>query len=218
MKTVISLISFAIVLGGFLYGAFHIFRGRKPLYFRLLVCSAGCFALEELSVFINFLTDGFEYYITLGVLGVFGAILFLLSANFGALDSIVDENKENGKIRLLSLSAPAVLSVLLIHIAVNTAVHGLTAAVLLFLALFPVVPASYYSLKHLLLPFDPLGILKCTRIINVFSLVFYFSETAMFLIFTESSVVDVSVLNIITALSSAGVSVFAVKGEKAWIK
>ena len=87
-----GLISFLTASFAFGYGAIRLFKKRKPMYLQLLVCASGCFALEQLSYIVN-LWCGVTAVVSIGMFGIFGCNFFLLSANFGTLDKIVDESK-----------------------------------------------------------------------------------------------------------------------------
>ena len=87
---IFALISFLIAAFAFGFGAVKLFKKKRPLYLQLLVCAAGCFALEQLSYVIN-LWCGVTAAVSIGMFGIFGSNFFLLSANYGTLDKIVDD-------------------------------------------------------------------------------------------------------------------------------
>jgi len=96
---------------GFGYGLYRFFRDESALYVRMIVFAIGCAMLgrlfETLLILVNgSLTNGFH----VGMLGIIGSFLFLFSANFGQMDSIVDDgSKRFFKTRLISFSAPLVI-------------------------------------------------------------------------------------------------------------
>ncbi len=215
MVLAISAVSSLIVLAGFMYGAVHLLNRKKPLFLKLLVCSTGCYALETLSNFVNELTGGFDYAITLGYLGFFGALLFLLSANYGALDRLVDDGHPV-KYHLIAAFAPIISGMMLIRIFFGAKVFGAAAAVVTLLIMFPVVPASFFSCKHLILPEDPIGLLKVNRLSNLCALVFYASNLLSALAMIKTSETASMCFSLIAAVASAGISAFAVRGERRW--
>lgn len=50
---IFGLISFLIAEFAFGYGAKKLFKKKKPMYLQLLVCAAGCFAIQQLSYIVN---------------------------------------------------------------------------------------------------------------------------------------------------------------------
>ena len=46
---IFALVSFLIAAFAFGFGAAKLFKKKKPLYLQLLVCAAGCFAIQQLS-------------------------------------------------------------------------------------------------------------------------------------------------------------------------
>ena len=108
---IFGLASFLIAAFAFGFGAAKLFKKKKPLYLQLLVCAAGCFAIQQLSNAVNIWCN-VTAAVSIGMLGIFGCNFFLLSANFGTLDRIVDDGKGSGKARKLALAAPAVMAVL----------------------------------------------------------------------------------------------------------
>lgn len=175
MIKLLELLAFAVSAAAFVYGAVHLFRNEVPKYFKLFVCAAGCYMLEELWVIVNSLLgngsqDGL---VTVRLVGFFGCLCFMLSANANEFDKVVDDGA-NRKVRLLALAAPAVLLTLYALYAfspLNIQPAAVTATGLISIS--PALFASYYSLKHLLLPEDPMGFLGATEGIDGMALVFY---------------------------------------------
>lgn len=131
--------------------------------------------LEELWVIINSLLgngsqDGL---VTVRLFGFFGCLCFMLSANVGELDKVVDE-KRNPKTAFLALIAPAALLIIYAMYAFSPA-NKRTALIVVIglISIAPALPAAYLSLKHLLLPEDEMGFLRLTRGINTAALVFF---------------------------------------------
>ena len=170
-----ELLAFAVSAAAFGYGAFRLFRKGIPKLFRLYVCAAGCYMLEELWVIVNSLLgngsqDGL---VTVRLFGFFGCLCFMLSANANEFDRTVDEGNSR-KAKLLAILAPIGLLLLYAVYAfspLNTRPMIVTG--IGFLSVLPALPASYFSLKHLLLPEDEMGFLRATRGIDAAALVFY---------------------------------------------
>lgn len=175
MIKIIELMAFAVSAAAFTYGAFYLFRREVPKYFRLYVCAAGCYMLEELWVIVNALfgNGGQDGLVTVRLFGFFGCLLFMLSANANEFDRVVDEGTE-ARPRRLGLLAPAVLLGLYSLYAFSPAnPNSRTSVVIGLLSISPALFASYFSLKHLLLPDDPMGFLNVTEDIDILTLFFY---------------------------------------------
>ena len=218
---IVSLAGFSVTASAFAFGAAKLFRKKKPLYFQLYVLACGCIMLERLIELAAAICETEAGGMTAaGFFGMLSFALFILSANRGTLDGIVDDRREgrNRRARLLALAAPAVTAPLvvadvLVHAGKTTPASG----ILLFIALIPVIPASYYNLKHLLLPMDEIGLLRATRPCNVFALLFLTVNTAFDLLSVISAEFAVTaVCSIGSAVLAALLVAGAVKGEKRW--
>ena len=212
---VFALVSFLIAVFAFGFGAAKLFKKKKPLYLQLLVCAAGCFAIQQLSNAVNIWCN-VTAAVSIGMLGIFGCNFFLLSANFGTLDRIVDDGKGSGKARKLALAAPAVMAVLTAAALLAWKDRDRFCAVMWVVMLLPALPASYFNLKHILLPTDPFEFLRATKPCNVAALAFYLI-TAAYVICSASAGTAVSgALSVLMSLSILALSLCAVKGAERW--
>ena len=172
MYLYLSLALTVCALIGFGYGLFRFFRDESALYVRMIVFAIGCAMLgrlfETLLILVNgSVGNGFH----VGMLGIIGSFMFLFSANFGQMDSIVDDgSKRYLKTRLISLAAPVVILAVWVLIAVTKGFNETTIPLgveALFIAL-----ASYYHLKHLIIEDVSFGLIKAIRTYNLLSLVY----------------------------------------------
>ena len=157
---------------GFIYGLVRFFRKKTALYLRMIVFGVGCSMLgrlfETLQLFVNGqLTSGFH----VGMLGIVGSFLFFFTANYGQMDSIVDDgSKQFRKYRLIGMIAPlgviALYVVLLVvkGISESTVVLGVQSAVIAL--------ASYYHLKHLTIQDVDYGLIRSIRSYNLIALIY----------------------------------------------
>ncbi len=170
LSLILSLLIAAFAFG---VGAAKLFKKGTPMYWQLYVCAAGCFALRQLSETVNFLC-GIQGNISVGMLGIFGCNCFLLSSNYGTLDKVVDDGgAENKPARRLALIAPAVMAVLISLVFFTWRKKDIVCGALWLLMLLPVLPASYFNMKHFLMPLDDFELLRATRTSNLVSLGFY---------------------------------------------
>lgn len=175
MIKILELLAFAVSAAAFALGAVYRVRHEMPKYYQLYVCAAGCYMLEELWVIVNSLLgngsqDGL---LTVRLFGFFGCLCFMLSANANEFDRMVDEGQTR-RVRLLACAAPLFLLALFALYAFSSAnTEAVGVIVAGFFGVSPALAASYYSLKHLLLPDDAMGFLKITRGLNRAALAFY---------------------------------------------
>ncbi|GEM_PF-4260689 len=193
--------------------------GQKiPMYYKIPAGFVCCFALELLSCAVNEIC-GASFFGDPGVgaFGIFGGFCFLLSANYGQLDSLVDDGSDTARARRFALLAPALDAILIVVLLV-----GLDGEIALFnkimfvVILLPILPASYFCLKHLLLPVDAFGFLRSSRLYNIAVL----AVGVLFICYLRMQMSDGDLIkNIGTVL--AAVSVFCLvlscgKGVKIW--
>ncbi len=215
LEIIFGLISFVIAAFAFGFGIARLFKKKKPLYLQILVCAAGCFAIEQLSYVVN-LWCGITAAVSIGMFGIFGCNFFLLSANFGTLDRIVDDGKGSQKARTMAFIAPVITALLAITASFSWKDKDMFCAIMWFIMLIPALPASYFNLKHILLPMDPFEFLRATKPCNIAALVFYVI-TAIYIAGTamENSAVS-GVLSVMMSLSVLWLTISAVRGAKKW--
>ena len=208
--------AFVLAALGFAHGALRLFRKKNPLYYQLLVCAAGCFALQQLSAAVTALCGGSSESVTVGMFGFFGCNFFLLSANFGTLDRIVDDGSAtNNAAKRLAFLAPAVMAVCLVLVFFMWR-SDLFAAIVMMIVLLPALPASYFNLKHLLLPMDDFGFLRATRRCNLAALALYLVTVAYLLALGSGSTAAANAAVLVMSASALWLVFSAEGGAKAW--
>ena len=212
---IFSLASFLIAAVAFGLGVAKLFKKKKPLYLQILVCAAGCFAIQQLSYVINIWCN-VTAAVSIGMFGIFGCNFFLLSANFGTLDKIVDDGKGSAKARAISIIAPVITAALTVLAFLSWKDKDIFCAVMWVIMLIPALPASYFNLKHILLPIDPFEFLKATKPCNVAALVFYVFTAAYVICSASQSGTVIGILSVLTSCSMLALSLCAVKGANKW--
>ncbi len=157
---------------GFGYGLYRFFRDKSALYVQMIVFGVGCAMLGRLFTTLLYLVngelnDGFN----VGMLGIIGSFLFFFSANYGQMDSIVDDGSTKfRKTRIIALAAPVTVAAIWCVIAATSGINALSIWVgieMLFVAL-----ASYFHLKHLIIEDVSFGLIRAIRSYNLLSLVY----------------------------------------------
>lgn len=213
--TVFSLASFLIAAVAFGFGAVRLFKKKKPLYFQLLVCAAGCFALQMLSHTVN-LWCGVTEEVSIGMLGIFGCNFFLLSANYGTLDRVVDDGKGSRGARRLAVLAPVVMAALTALVFFAWLDKNRLCAWMWLLMLLPAVAAAYFNLKHLLLPMDPFELLRATRPCNLAALAFCVLTALYGFASAAAGAAVTDAFTVLMSLSMLALVLCSIKGAKQW--
>ena len=216
-----DLLYFAILAATFIYGAISLLKPGKPLYFQLFVLASGCRMLERLIVVVLLICGFDNPNVSIGAfLGTFSMVLFVLAANYGTLDSLVDDRSDdkNKKARRLALIAPIILTSSFFVIVPNYIKNvSLFTAIILTIAFIPCIPASYFNLKHLLLPKDEMGLLEATKYCNVVALLAYVVGIANnFLASLFVRAESIMYVRLVVYTLPALLIVAAVKGAKQW--
>lgn len=179
---VLMRLSFILCLVAFLFGAFKLFKKDVPVYYKICVCAIGCYTLGLLS-YVVFGLCGSESFdtINIGLLGLFGCLCFLVSANLGG-DNINERKEIRFKLNKkdsLAYVAPAVLVLFLIGIMLPMFKTKNTFELIFLIVMFaPVLPASFLSLLYLIKPGDKLQLFKFTKLCNLCILLFCISNSA----------------------------------------
>ena len=158
-------------LVGVSYGLAVFFRKKSPLYARMITGAVGCMMFASLLTVVRRLTGFEEHVFQLEHLAYIGVFLFLLTANAGMMDGLVDDRSDSlRRYRLLALLAP--LTVVLLYLpmllgrlpALAKGIHGVVA---LFAA-----AAAYYNCKHAIIPDVDFGVVRCVRGYNLLALAY----------------------------------------------
>ena len=159
---------------GFNYGLSRFFRKRKALYTRMIVFGIGSAFMGRLFETLNLFSygevpSGFH----IGMLGVISSFLFFFTANYGQMDSLVDDGSRIFRAsRLIALIAPAIIIALFCVFiryagwSAGTVGHAVETLVIAL--------ASYFHLKHLVIRDVDYGIIRSIRLYNLLALIYAF--------------------------------------------
>ncbi len=161
---------FLSALCGFLYGAHRFLRPKQPLYATMIVLGIGCAALGRLYQCVRLLTGySLTDHFQIGVLGTLGTFSFFLSANYGQIDSLVDDGSPAfRKYRRIALCGPALIAVLYaaaaagdIPLSVKFGFGAVSVAI---------AAACYFHVKHIFIPDVAYGVVRAQRHYNMLAL------------------------------------------------
>ena len=211
-----DLISLSLGLIALIYLIITLIKEKKGIYFQMIACAIGCHVLSYLYDVCEILTTGtLSEGFSIGYLGVIGCYLFLLSANYGCMDGIIDDGTPlMNKSRKVAWIAPLVAVALFI---VNFfADVPLDTKQFYFFVWIPAATCSYYNLKHTIAPDMGFGFIKAIRPFNIAALTF---NMLNLLHFTAWNYFDWPVLTItgtLVGISSIIMAVMAKRGVKRW--
>lgn len=209
----IELLAVAVVL---IFCVLKMHKKRFALYFKIFLCATACYLLFLLYDVITVICLSMQLAVDIGDIGVLGCGAFLFSANFGQMDGLVDEKKRNScLIKWLSLLAPICLLAVFCLLTFSSNVS-------LSFKIFGIIPvlsgaiASYYHLKHILLPDDSLGLLKIVRPTNIFALSFLLFNTLFMGASIANYVIFKEIAGILSTLFICVMSGCLIKEAKKW--
>ena len=165
--TITALIS--AVIGA--YVVYNKKKGASPLFVRMVVCMLGCRFLQGFIEFLLMRSDVNMDGLSITGIGQLAQIFFLICANYGAIDSLVDDrSREFIKYRLLAAIVPVTL---LIYTVINVQEIGHSAldiSTTLF-GVAVVMIALYYHIKHLIIKDVEGGIVRSIRLYNLIGVI-----------------------------------------------
>ncbi len=215
MDLYINLAMAVCALVGMTLGGLYYLAPRKPLYASMIVLGVGCIVLARTYQFARLLTgldiiDIFQ----LGVFGIIGTFAFFFSANFGQIDSLVDDgSKEFFRYRLIAWCGPVAVLIMYLIAAQNCYFAEKIAYGLVALS---VGAASYYHIKHILIPDVDYGVVHCLRKYNSLAL-FYGLLCMLEIIFVEHRIaMAVLIVGILQCITSIMIVPVMDKGVKLW--
>ena len=204
-----------------IYGIAVSFKKKGVLFVQIIVSGVACLTLGNIFTLTlqitapeevkNSLMNGFN----LGMLGVFGFFFFIFSAAFGQIDGLGDDqSKSLRKYRIIGLIAaiPVLVCIVLIILSPVREMLKIVYAIMFL----PAVLASYYNLKHLVLPDVYLGIIACMRRYNLFMLI----TTAVLLMNTVFKVYGFTTLygisNVLVGVMGTLIIISAKRSAERW--
>lgn len=217
MQHITEIIICIITVASFIYGIHNFFKKGVAMYAQLITCAIGCFALSRIFRVVTIATTGtIPIGFHVGYFGSFGCFLFLLSANYGIMNNLLDDgSKAYTKYRLLSLIAPAVFSIGCIVLMLSDLDIG--GKVVLLIMQIPIIISSYYCMKILLLPDNDFGFAKAIKPTNACSLAFTLLNTIYIFVSARGNDVAMMIVGVLIAVSCFATILATKRGVKQWV-
>ena len=217
MYLIANIIVCACALAGFIYGGIEFFRPRKALYAQMITLSLGCVAFGRLFNVVRLLTGGtLTDNFQLGFLGMIGSLMFFFSANYGTVDSLVDDRSKGfRKYRLIALAAPVAAILMYAGLFLLSDVSDMWRILGAVLTAF-VMAASYFNLKHLIFPDVDFGVVKCLRPYNLLALIYSVSIFVECCAMSRDNELLTLICCCVTGLITAAMIPTVVRGIKKW--
>ena len=181
LEMIADIIMCAASFISFMYGLCTILVKKSALYLKMVVMAVACIMISRINIMLQYLTNGEEIQIFhVGLLGLVGCFMFLLSANYGEIDRLADDGSRHFlKYRLLSWLAPVILLVVyvqafLMGVHVSQSRTFICSVVMLVLLI-----ASRFHLKHLIFPDVDYGIVRQIRGYNTLALILCLATTVL---------------------------------------
>lgn len=160
----------------FIYGAVRFYKKGKALYLQMITTAVGCYLLSEIYELCQTLaftgsTDGF----TAVYLGRMGFFLFLLMANYGQIDGIVDDGSAQMKpARYVGIAAP--IAALALYVIPAVSPLPVSTKIAYALTWIPAMFSLYFNLKHAVIRDLGFDFASAVRPYNTFAVLVTFTQ------------------------------------------
>ena len=212
-----NIITCICALIGFIYGIIKFFKPKKAVYPQMITLAVGCMAFGRLYQVVRLLTGGeILNSFQLGLFGIIGSLMFLFSANYGAIDSLADDgSKEFTKYRIVSVAAPLVAAALYFIFIFAADTAKLTKIIYGIITVF-VMLASYFHLKHLIFPDVDFGVIRCLKPYNLLALIYSFICMAEMILLSVNSKIGILLVGVVMGGLLIGIVISVERGIKKW--
>jgi len=170
-RIIITAIQALSLLWTFAWGGKLYLKAKKSLYLQMIVLAAGCMLssrLFDLALLVSAKTYPELFHVDF--FGMIGCLVFIFGANFGQMDSLVDD----GSRKLLFYRLfPLVMNILPLYFIIRLLLSGTSLLIKIEYTLVLVIlaHAMYYNLKHLIIPDIEYGFVSCFRRYNLLMLI-----------------------------------------------
>ncbi len=167
-----------VALISFIFGLRKYVGRRKPLYATMIVFGVGCILLgRSYTVFRILAGMPVVGVFHAGILGRVGIFAFFFSSNYGQIDSLVDD-RSKGFVKYRIIAISGILVTAAIYAAILFSPANLADKISYGLAAAMIAPASYFHVKHIIIPDVDYGVVRCLRGFNTVALLFGITSMA----------------------------------------
>jgi hypothetical protein len=193
------------------------FNRKKALFPKLISAGIACVALGNLHDVTYLLVSNKPVNgLYIGFLGIIGCFLFLLSANYGQLDRLFDDSsKKFLKYRFIALVAPALIFAIFSPILLASNVP-VSMRIFSFIGWIPIAFASYYNVKHAMLPDCGFVFVKAVRPYNITAFVLEISYSVHIVMRTYGIGIGILITSVVISVALVALIYFAKKGVSQW--
>ena len=215
---VVNIIVCVAAFFGFIYGGILFFRPKRALYAQMITLAMGVIGFGRLFLIFRIVTGGeITETFQLGFIGMFASFLFFFSANYGAVDSLIDDSIERSfASKLVTFLAPVVVIVLYIAFFIFADV-SLMWKIFGGILSFNIALSTYFNMKHLLSPDIDKGVVTCLRPYNLLALIYAVSVVVECIGLSHGNDVLTFVAGIISAISIILIIPLIQRGVKKWL-
>ena len=207
-------------LVGVIFAVIGLLKHYRIMYLRMVCWAVICaFFARLFHVFVIVFFKSYDFNINMGTMGVFGSLLFLLSANYGQINGLVDDGSRRAKkARLIALIAPLIIIAMYLYAfymwgGFENVMIELYSHINLAIVAIVIMPCIYFNFKHLIIYDVEGGIVKSLRPYNALAVIYELMvmaewitmRTAEFDLFVVTMVVQGIVLLLLVPVAGRGV-------------
>lgn len=201
----------------FIFGITKFYKKGTPINFISITMAFGCLGLSILFALCESLTgkliEGFspEY------LGYIGFFLFIISASYGNLDRIIDDNSRAIRpSRIISLIAPLIIIILFFIFCINVQLSLFYKIIYGILFILCAI-SCYYNLKHAIIPNVDFGFVKAIKPYNILAIFSQISTLSCVVVNYINNNILLILTSILFFIISLSTIMALLKGVKKWI-
>lgn len=203
---------------GFIYGGILFFRPKRALYAQMITLAMGVIGFGRLFLIFRIVTGGeITESFQLGFIGMFASFLFFFSANYGAVDSLIDDSVNRSTwSRLVPFLAPlaAIILYIVFFIVRDTSLMWRIFGAMLTLN---IALSTFFNLKHLISPDIDKGVITCLRPYNLLALIYAASILVECIGLSSGNTILAFVAGLISAISIILIIPLIERGVKRWL-
>ena len=171
IERILEIIYTVTAAAAFGIGANRYFRKPAPLFIRMVVCMMGCRFLQGLLEMLLVREGADLNSFSLAGIGELAQFLFLICANYGAMDSLCDDGtKAFMKYRIIAGVVPLGIMVYAFF-TVGKVADSMAESILFLVGMLIPLIALYYHIKHLIIKDVEDGVIGNIRLYNLIGIV-----------------------------------------------